>query len=238
MRRGDCHTTQLQDFSLSSSPSLLIFYRFVSFDEKTHDKNTSSHLIILHYFNPRNIVTSMLKSSSSLMKTFLATAMLFSYLNIALRQRSSGGSVSTTVVTAFSLATAGGFTSRSASAASRSFGTTLTNAFNTNNNNHVNNKSSSTATSVIRPSPAFYRLNGGDMKLQMSTTATATVSSDLEKKMDVEHPAYEVITKDFIEEYGTATTLYRHKKSGAELLSVAADDDNKVFGITFRTPRK
>ena len=30
--------------------------------------------------------------------------------------------------------------------------------------------------------------------------------------------------------------LYKHKKSGAELLSVVAPDENKVFGITFRTP--
>jgi len=30
--------------------------------------------------------------------------------------------------------------------------------------------------------------------------------------------------------------MYRHKKTGAELLSVHNDDDNKVFGITFRTP--
>jgi hypothetical protein len=74
-----------------------------------------------------------------------------------------------------------------------------------------------------------------NLKLQMSTVA---VSAEPEKKMDVEHPSYEIITKDFIEEYGAATTLYRHKKSGAELLSVSTDDDNKVFGITFRTPRK
>lgn len=62
------------------------------------------------------------------------------------------------------------------------------------------------------------------------------MTSDLEKAMDVEHPAYVVIRKDFVSEYGAATTLYRHKKSGAELLSVSNDDDNKVFGITFRTP--
>ena len=31
--------------------------------------------------------------------------------------------------------------------------------------------------------------------------------------------------------------LYRHKKSGASVLSVIApQDENKVFGITFRTP--
>jgi len=73
------------------------------------------------------------------------------------------------------------------------------------------------------------------MKLQMSSAAIET-DLDLAKKADIEHPAYEIVEKDFIEEYGAAATLYRHKKSGAELLSVSTDDDNKVFGITFRTP--
>ncbi|KAG7356157.1 peptidase M16C family-associated protein [Nitzschia inconspicua] len=119
-------------------------------------------------------------------------------------------------VTAFHLATS--LSTRTASASSRTFGTSGT---------------------VTRPRSAFHRRVTGsspavsDLKLQMSTLA---VSADLEKKMDVKHPAYEIITKDYIDEYGAATTLYRHKKSGAELLSVSTDDDNKVFGITFRTP--
>eukprot|EP00526_Cylindrotheca_closterium_P029130 CAMPEP_0113619276 /NCGR_PEP_ID=MMETSP0017_2-20120614/9784_1 /TAXON_ID=2856 /ORGANISM="Cylindrotheca closterium" /LENGTH=1074 /DNA_ID=CAMNT_0000528841 /DNA_START=49 /DNA_END=3273 /DNA_ORIENTATION=- /assembly_acc=CAM_ASM_000147 len=66
--------------------------------------------------------------------------------------------------------------------------------------------------------------------------STMEAVTDLTKSMGVEHPAYEIITNDMVEEYGAATTLYRHKKSGAELLSVSTDDDNKVFGITFRTP--
>jgi len=72
------------------------------------------------------------------------------------------------------------------------------------------------------------------MKLQMSSLADEAVS--IKAKEVVQHPAYEVLEEDFIEEYGAAATLYRHKKSGAELLSVSTDDDNKVFGITFRTP--
>jgi hypothetical protein len=42
------------------------------------------------------------------------------------------------------------------------------------------------------------------------------------------HPSYELLSEDFIKEYGARTALYRHKKSGAEVLSVAIDDDNKV----------
>lgn len=66
--------------------------------------------------------------------------------------------------------------------------------------------------------------------------STAEAPADTAKLMGIEHPSYEILSKDMVEEYGAATTLYRHKKSGAELLSVSTDDDNKVFGITFRTP--
>jgi Zn-dependent M16 (insulinase) family peptidase len=54
---------------------------------------------------------------------------------------------------------------------------------------------------------------------------------------EVSHPAFVALTHDIIEEYGVHATLYRHKKSGAQVLSVVApEDNNKVFGVTFRTP--
>ena len=143
------------------------------------------------------------------LKSLLAMAMI-AQARFCLLQRGSA------VVTAFSLAT---------TLSSRSITTTAV---------------ASRATSNYGVRPAFYRASAGtmsSMKLQMST-AVAEKNVDLDKKMNVEHPSYEILTKDFIEEYGAAATLYRHKKSGAELLSVSTDDDNKVFGITFRTPRK
>ena len=39
-----------------------------------------------------------------------------------------------------------------------------------------------------------------------------------------------------IPEISSPARLYRHKKTGAELLSLENDDENKVFGINFRTP--
>ena len=50
------------------------------------------------------------------------------------------------------------------------------------------------------------------------------------------HPAFDVVRDEMVDEYGVRATLYRHTKSGAEVLSVMAADENKVFGITFRTP--
>jgi Zn-dependent M16 (insulinase) family peptidase len=47
---------------------------------------------------------------------------------------------------------------------------------------------------------------------------------------------YETIKSEFIKEINSKATLFRHKNTGAEILSIENDDENKVFGITFRTP--
>ncbi|MBM4310853.1 MAG: peptidase M16 [Deltaproteobacteria bacterium] len=47
---------------------------------------------------------------------------------------------------------------------------------------------------------------------------------------------FKIIKREHIAELKAAAVLYRHVKSGAELLSISNEDTNKVFGITFRTP--
>ncbi len=47
---------------------------------------------------------------------------------------------------------------------------------------------------------------------------------------------FELLHEQQIPELNTVARLYRHVKTGAELLSLENDDENKVFGITFRTP--
>ncbi|MBN1106016.1 MAG: insulinase family protein, partial [Deltaproteobacteria bacterium] len=47
---------------------------------------------------------------------------------------------------------------------------------------------------------------------------------------------FERLRAEEIPELGTSAQLFRHVKTGAELLSLMNDDENKVFGITFRTP--
>lgn len=123
-----------------------------------------------------------------------------------------------TTVTAFSIAT---FGTRAAAASKSAFSASpaTPRAFLTNQFRNKQAAAASTASSITA--------------LKQSTLA---VTSDLEKSLDVTHPAYEVIERDVVTEYGAYCTVYRHKKSGAELLSVSVDDDNKVFGITFRTP--
>lgn len=57
-----------------------------------------------------------------------------------------------------------------------------------------------------------------------------------EKTATVTHPAYDILRDESIEEYNVQAILYKHKKSGAEVMSIIANDDNKVFGINFKTP--
>lgn len=47
---------------------------------------------------------------------------------------------------------------------------------------------------------------------------------------------FELLRDETIDELQTRARIYRHQKSGAELLSLENDDENKVFGVTFRTP--
>lgn len=47
---------------------------------------------------------------------------------------------------------------------------------------------------------------------------------------------FELIKEAEIPELHTLAKLYRHTKTGATLLSLENEDENKVFGITFRTP--
>jgi Zn-dependent M16 (insulinase) family peptidase len=47
---------------------------------------------------------------------------------------------------------------------------------------------------------------------------------------------FECIREQIIPELDTRAEVYRHNKTGAQLLSLINKDENKVFGITFRTP--
>jgi Zn-dependent M16 (insulinase) family peptidase len=47
---------------------------------------------------------------------------------------------------------------------------------------------------------------------------------------------FEFIREETIPELNTRARLWRHAKTGAQLLSLENDDENKVFGINFRTP--
>ena len=47
---------------------------------------------------------------------------------------------------------------------------------------------------------------------------------------------FELLRTEEIKELNTEAKIYRHVPTGAEILSMANDDENKCFGISFRTP--
>ncbi len=48
--------------------------------------------------------------------------------------------------------------------------------------------------------------------------------------------SFELIREEEVADINSKVKLYRHVKTNAELLSIENDDDNKCFGITFKTP--
>lgn len=51
-----------------------------------------------------------------------------------------------------------------------------------------------------------------------------------------ERYGFEKVSEEFISECKSKAVLFKHKKTGAEVMSVTNDDENKVFGVVFRTP--
>lgn len=57
--------------------------------------------------------------------------------------------------------------------------------------------------------------------------------------MDLKHlKAYELIEQKELKDLKSEGALLRHKKSGARILLISNQDENKVFNIAFRTPTK
>ena len=47
---------------------------------------------------------------------------------------------------------------------------------------------------------------------------------------------FQLIREEHVPEFNSVAKLYRHAPTGAEILSMENDDENKCFGISFRTP--
>ena len=50
------------------------------------------------------------------------------------------------------------------------------------------------------------------------------------------HPAYELMYEEYLDDIKTAGIVFRHKKSGARVCILSNDDENKMFCAAFRTP--
>ncbi|KAJ8763421.1 hypothetical protein K2173_002304 [Erythroxylum novogranatense] len=79
----------------------------------------------------------------------------------------------------------------------------------------------------------------------LSTRAVASPSAQSSQDVFISVPdgvaekfGFEKVSEEFIAECKSKAVLFKHKKTGAEVMSVSNDDENKVFGIVFRTPPK
>jgi hypothetical protein len=70
--------------------------------------------------------------------------------------------------------------------------------------------------------------------VQAPTSPAKTKPS--EYRAPKEAHGFELVREQYVREYDSHVALYRHKKTGAELMSAVNTDENKTFGAVFRTP--
>lgn len=70
----------------------------------------------------------------------------------------------------------------------------------------------------------------------LSAMAVAAPAVEQSASFAKEAHGFELQQHKFVREYDSHVLLYKHKKTGAELISVVNNDENKTFGAVFRTP--
>lgn len=85
--------------------------------------------------------------------------------------------------------------------------------------------STSTSASTLSHSPEF-----------SVSQAVAAPISPTELKAPADLHGFELLREEYVAEYDAKVFLFKHEKTGAEVMSLSNDDENKTFGITFRTP--
>ena len=73
-------------------------------------------------------------------------------------------------------------------------------------------------------------LRGGLATMSTQTAVRAPDASTYDWTHD-----FDLLTTEHVSERALTASLYRHKSTGAEVLSIDADDENKVFSCNFRT---
>ncbi|KAG2493609.1 hypothetical protein HYH03_008126 [Edaphochlamys debaryana] len=89
--------------------------------------------------------------------------------------------------------------------------------------------------------PALRRMPGlafGRQSLRPLAAAAPAVAAPSAPAVAVPEKAhgFTLQRQQYIKEYGSTMVLYKHDKTGAELISVLNGDENKTFGVVFRTP--
>ncbi|CAN1803035.1 Presequence protease 1, chloroplastic/mitochondrial [Linum perenne] len=91
---------------------------------------------------------------------------------------------------------------------------------------------SSSSSSPLRSDRSFSARSVATESAPQFSTDVA-VSDEVAEKF-----GFEKVSEQFIDECKSKAVLFKHKKTGAEVMSLSNDDENKAFGIVFRTPLK
>ncbi|KAJ8471823.1 hypothetical protein OPV22_026166 [Ensete ventricosum] len=93
-----------------------------------------------------------------------------------------------------------------------------------------------------RPGPApplrLRRRFSPSIRAISTSPSPASRGAEIDRSDIAEKLGFEIISEQTINECKATAVLYKHKKTGAEIMSVSNDDENKVFGVVFRTPPK
>jgi len=72
----------------------------------------------------------------------------------------------------------------------------------------------------------------------LATTRPAAVASPPQTRPPppAKLHGFTLVEEQYIAEYDSQVLMYRHDKTGAQVMSTINSDENKTFGVTFRTP--
>jgi hypothetical protein len=84
--------------------------------------------------------------------------------------------------------------------------------------------------------PAAFSSTRAPLRCYSAAPAAAATITEPERTFAKSAHGFELQRQQYVREYGSHVLLYKHTKTGAELISVINDDENKTFGAVFRTP--
>ena len=96
----------------------------------------------------------------------------------------------------------------------------------------------SASSSPALPSFSLDSLARGPSGVRGMSVRAAAAQAEVAQAQPMSKAAhgFTLVQEEFITEYGSQVGLYRHDKTGAQVMSVVNSDENKTFGVTFRTP--
>jgi presequence protease len=86
----------------------------------------------------------------------------------------------------------------------------------------------------VHPSPVTGTPFGIHRRVQAQAIAPPLSATDA--KLPSSAHGFDLIREEYVSEYGSRVGVFKHSRTGAECMSVSNSDENKTFGVVFRTP--